>query len=140
MARRDKGGKKESPAAAIERGKITFSFEFFDTNTDRYCLSNGTPEQIKAVMLRLRQINEKTLHELLAERKVSHFHPIDWDKTTEQGGFPDARANAMEPFQFALLGVNGQLTRVYGGLYRDTFYIVWIDWNHEIWPSLKRHT
>lgn len=140
MARKDRGGKKESPFASVERGKLSFSFEFFDTSTECYCFSNGTPEQIKKAMARLRQLSEKTFSELLAEKKVLHLHPVDWDKTTKPEGFPDAKAMEMEAFQFALLGVNGQLTRVYGALSRDTFYIVWIDWNHEIWPTLKRHT
>lgn len=138
MAR--KGKPEKESESAIPRGKLNFSFEFFDTETTKYCLSNGTPEQIKAALARLKETNGKTLLELLRESKVRHFHEVDWDQTTEPDGFPDPRAMEMQAFQFALLGVNGQLTRVYGALSRDTFYIVWIDWNHEIWPSLKKHT
>lgn len=48
--------------------------------------------------------------------------------------------NLLEPFHFALLGVNGQLTRVFGAYSSGTFYIVWFDLDHMIWPSELKHT
>jgi hypothetical protein len=71
-------------------------------------------------MARLKEVNENTFEELRRKGTVYHFHPIDWDKTTEPH-FPDERVGILPAFQFALLGVNNQKARVYGGLYGDTF-------------------
>jgi len=71
---------------------------------------------------------------------VYHFAEVDWACTTERSGFPEDAANQMSAFHFALLGVNGQCARVYGAYSENTFYIVWFDRNHEIWPTPLRHT
>lgn len=77
---------------------------------------------------------------MIAQRGTYHFYPTDWQRTIEPRGFPDPRANALDPFHFALIGVNGQKARVYGALSGDTFFIVWFDLDHRIWPTFKKHT
>jgi len=107
---------------------------------DDYCLSRWTSEQIRDTLRRFKELNAKTYAEISQQRAVYHFHSVDWELTREKSGFPDQALATMEAFQFALLGVNGQLARVFGTFYQDTFYIVWFDLNHRIWPSEKKHT
>lgn len=115
--------------------KLRFSFEFYDTSSNEFCLSRWTQEQIRLTLTRLLEISSKTFHELSREKKVLHFHEVIWERTIKTSGFPNKEANKLHAFQFALLGVNGQLARVFGAYAENVFYIVWFDLNHEIWPT-----
>ena len=91
-------------------------------------------------MNRLKDVSAKTFNELMQQRKVLHFGPVLWEKTIKPQGFEVPQLEALEPFHFALLGVNGQLTRVYGAYGSSIFYIVWFDLNHLIWPTPLKNT
>ncbi|CCF83415.1 hypothetical protein [Nitrolancea hollandica] len=119
---------------------VQFSFKFYDSIRSDYCLSNGTPEQVRTALNRLKEISAKTFKQLQQERRVLHFGEVDWSETREKEGFPDPQANVLSAFHFALLGVNGQLARVYAAWDGTTFYIVWFDLQHHIWPSVLRNT
>ena len=136
MTRRNKIRVEIDPAPAEG---LKFSFQFYD-KSDKYCFSCWEKGKIREALLRLRDISEKRLGELFSSREVLHFYPVYWSQTIEKNGFPDEKANSLEPYHFSLLGVNGQKARVYGALARDTFYIVWFDFDHKIWPVIKKHT
>jgi hypothetical protein len=91
-------------------------------------------------MHRLKEINGKTFNELIQQQTVYHFKPVPWEKTTKPKGFENKALEALEPYHFALLGVNGQLARVFGAYSSGIFYVVWFDLEHKIWPSVLRHT
>ncbi len=131
--------KNRIPEPKIPNNKIKFSFEFYDTSC-KYCLSNWGEGKIAAALGRLQDINSKTFDDLRRESVVYHFNSVDWSKTIERSGFPLAVANELEPFHFSLLGVNGQKARVFGAYSQGTFYIVWFDLNHVIWPTLLKNT
>jgi hypothetical protein len=120
--------------------KIKFSFEFYDLSQDGYCLSEWPPEKIKRALACLKDINTKSFLELQKNKRVYHFDEVIWSRTVMPEGFPDARTHAMSPFHFALVGVNGQLARVFGAYSSGTFYIIWFDLNHEIWPVPLKNT
>lgn len=140
MASKNRTARAISAPSPPPNLKLRFSFEFYDTEGTKYCLSLGTADQIRAALGRLKEVNQNTLNELLAKGTTYHFHPVDWSQTKEKAGFPDRRLDALEPYQFALLAVNGQKTRIYGALYENTFFIVWVDWHHVITPSRKKGT
>ena len=119
--------------------KLVFSFEFYDTSED-FCLSKFKREDVKKALERLRQLNCKTLDEIFRQKKVLHFHEVDWNKTIKKSGFPSTMANQLSPFQFSLLGINNQKARVYGAYQNNIFYIVWFDLDHEIWPTFLKNT
>lgn len=77
---------------------------------------------------------------MFKERATYHFGEVDWKKTIKKDGFPNPAVNQLQAFHFALLGVNGQLTRVFGAYSSGIFYVVWFDLNHEIWPVELRNT
>lgn len=127
------------PVPKLEDQKIKFSFEFYDSG-DKYCISSWSQTQIKRALECLKDISSKNFTDLQRSSRVYHFGEVDWSKTTEKSGFPDQKIKQLQAFHFALLGVNGQKTRVYGGYAKGTFYIVWFDLNHEIWPVPLRNT
>lgn len=140
--RKQKGWQKEHRAVTSfsTTEKLRFSFEYYDTTCDDYCLSKWPPDKVRNAILKLQDICTKSFNQMRVERSVYHFGEVFWEKTNKPKGFPDPRVNLMSPFHFALIGVNGQLARVFGAYQAGTFYIVWFDLNHEIWPSLLRHT
>lgn len=139
MAKPHKGNNVPSPILPANQ-KLAFSFEYYDNNSTRYCMSKWSESQIREAILRLQNISTKSFNDLTRERGVYHFGEVDWSKTNEKGGFPDWRVNRLPAFHFALLNVNHQLARVFGAYSSGVFYIVWFDLNHQIWPSFLKHT
>ncbi len=122
--------------------KIKFSFEYYDTRSDKYCISCWGKERIKKSLERLRDINTKSFLDLSngRNREVYHFAQVIWEKTIQKNGFPDLRVKNMAPFHFALLGVNEQKARVYGVYSSGTFYFIWFDLIYTIWPIKLKNT
>lgn len=120
--------------------KINFSFEYYDKQSTKYCISCWTAKQIRDSLLQLQDICTKSFNDLTRESRVYHFQEVIWEKTIEKGGFPNPAIKNLPAFHFALIGVNNQLARVYGVYSRGTFYIVWFDLNHTIWPVALKHT
>ena len=130
----------EVPTPKLPDENIQFSFRFYDTSSKEFCISRWGEEKIFASLKALQDINRKTYSELLGGKTVYHFHPVPWEQTDKKNGFPNANVNALDAFQFALIGVNGQKARVFGALARNTFYIVWFDLEHKIYPTWKKNT
>ncbi len=139
MGKRDKKLPDQLIPTSYLKCKIKFSFEFYDSSC-KYCLSKWGDKDVLSAIKRLKEINGKTLGELKDSRSTYHFHFVDWKNTQEKNGFPESRANQLEPYQFSLVGINNQKARVYGACAEGVFYIVWFDFEHEIWPSFKKHT
>ena len=127
---------KRSDQSSAILTKLAFSFEFYDSK--EYCLSEWEKEKIRLALVRLGEINSKTLGEIMQQRKTLHFYETDWAKTIKKNGF--SRDVPGEPYHFGLPGLNGQKARVYGSVSGSIFYVVWFDFDHEIWPTFKRHT
>jgi hypothetical protein len=137
-----KPGRKSTPIPPPQPKRthhLRFSFEFYDAGGARYCLSRFDSDQVRLALVRLKEVNQNTLQELQDKRRVLHFHDVRWEDTAEKKGFPVEVPDDLVPFQFALLGINNQRARVFGGLAASTltFYIVWFDLDHEVWPSTR---
>lgn len=121
------------------KDNIKFSFKFYDTSCNSYCISTWKQNDIALTLKRLQDISSKTFSEI--SRKNSYgFRPVSWEQTIKKDGFPDKNANQFDAFHFSLIGVNGQKARIFGAFASNVFYIVWFDLEHEIWPSLKPNT
>src|SRR3990170_8870899 len=121
-----------------ENINIKFSFEFYDSDYSEYCLSTWKSDQISSALKRMKEVNGKTFNELQRDNQVYHFHSVPWEETNKKNGFPNDKVNELEAFQIALIGINGQKARLFGGYAQNTFYIVWFDLEHKIWPSFKK--
>ena len=130
--------KLQVPEPSFGNEKLSISFEYYDISSQKYCLSNLEKEQVKEALIRLKEINGKTYNELHGQREFFHFHQVTWANTKEKNGFPKCEVCNYEPFQFALKNVNDWKVRVFGGIHKGVFYIVWFDLEHKIDPSCKR--
>jgi len=61
-------------------------------------------------------------------------HPIEWHNTSENGfGFPMEEQIVDVPYQFSLSA--NDKGRVHGFFILNTFYLVWLDKNHALYPD-----
>jgi|SRR6185436_8144090 len=135
-----KNNKKTIPVPELPKDEtLKFSFRCYD-ESGRYCLSKWEKSDVLTVLKRLKDLNTKTYNELQRNRSVYHFHAVNWEITTEKKGYSDVFLKNKEPFQIALVGINNQKARLYGAFERNTFYIVWFDFDHTITPSTLKHT
>lgn len=74
-----------------------------------------------------------TVQELLSNRSDSlRAHPIEWSGTSENGfGIPKEDEIVDKPYQFSI-GSN-EHGRVHGFLISNTFYVVWLDKEHQLY-------
>jgi len=70
---------------------IKFSFKFYDIINDQYCLSKWEPNKIRGAMRRLKEISEKKYNELMRDKTVLHFSPVDWSQTIKKMVFQKKR-------------------------------------------------
>lgn len=141
-----KNKKRPEPAKGIisvlprRRSLVQFSFLHYDLERTEYCFSLGEIHDIRRSLEVFKDYNGKTWIELLRDRSTLHLHEVDWSATKEPKGFQNQAIEEAAAFQFALIGVNNQKARVFGIFEDPVFYIVWIDWNHQIQPSKKKNT
>lgn len=140
MGRKKTSGPSQEFENRLKNDKLSFSFEYYDAGHEEYCLSAWNKEQILKTLGRLKDISTKTFNEMQRDRRVYHFGEVFWEKTIHKTGFDNPSVNRLPAFHFALLGVNGQLARVYGAYSQGVFYIVWFDLTHKIWPTPLRNT
>lgn len=140
MGRKNNKYVQSLPTSLSATEKLRFSFEYYDKNSDEYCLSSWQQKDIRVALLRLQDICTKSYNDLARERKVYHFYEVIWEKTIKKTGFPDKRLENLSAFHIGLLGINNQKARVFGAYSSGTFYIVWFDFNHTIWPVELKHT
>jgi hypothetical protein len=117
---------------------IVFSFKYYDNN-EKWCISCWKKDEIKTALKRFQEINNNQVP-ILKIGKTWHFHPIRWEETIYPKGFTNPLLNEMEAWQIALPSVKKSLTRVYGVIQQNIFYIVWFDLNHDICPTTLKNT
>jgi hypothetical protein len=116
---------------------LRFSFKYLDLHTNaKFCLDHCESGYLEKLLLRLRDVNGFTVNEFRTNRDASlraHIH--DWRKTSEPQGFSslNAQLRSAEAWQFEITKkVHG---RVHGILLDDTFYVVWLDPKHHLYPK-----
>ena len=132
--------KRSNKSIAIPN--LSFSFEYYDhTDDSLFCLSDWAKDDIKYTLKRLKEMCSKPIIEMIG-KKTYHFYPTNWNSTEFKNGFPPPMEalNALEPFHFAIVGLNEQKARVFGALSGSTFYIAWFDYDHDIIPVTLKHT
>ena len=83
---------------------------------------------------RLKALSSLTAQEFLANRnRTLRCHKIKWEETSESGfGLPNEEQLVEIPYQFSLS--SNEHGRVHGFFINETFYIVWLNSNHLLYP------
>lgn len=124
-----------SPIRELE-GEMYFSFKYIDKQSPIFTLNDGKMSYVFLCIERLRIYSGMKVKELLADtnNKSTRFHPINWSDTAYKNGFPIKNKELWENKSYQLeLGKN--FGRIHGFLINDTFYLVWIDPLHRLYPG-----
>lgn len=125
------GIKKVSPTDA----PLRFSFQLFDESDVELCPRSFRDGYVQTLMARLKAISSWTVGEFVAPKgKSVRNHTISWEGTSRPKGFglPE-QYEAYTAFQFALTA--NEHGRVHGLLIDDTFHVVWLDHDHNLYPG-----
>lgn len=113
---------------------LTFSFKYLDDTNVKFKVENIEKDWFVNYTLRLKEVSRLTIKEL----KVTHCqnlrcHPIDFSKTTEPGGFGIRGFDDLDAEPFQLFQLSKRTGRIHGFFISSTFYIVWLDPDHELY-------
>ena len=119
---------------------LRFSFKHLDlTGNAKFSLTRCRDGYLKTLLERLRDLSRLTVKEFRTSRSNAlRSHPIDFSETTEPQGFHalNEQLRSEQAWQFQLTA--NEHGRVHGILLLDTFYVVWIDPDHELYSSQRQ--
>lgn len=119
---------------------LRFSFKHLDlTGNAKFSLTRCRDGYLKTLLERLRDLSRLTAKEFRTSRSSAlRSHPIDFSETTEPQGFHtlNEQLRSEQAWQFQLTA--NEYGRVHGILLLDTFYVVWIDPDHELYSSQRQ--
>jgi hypothetical protein len=125
------GIKKQPPP----NPNLRFSFRIFDATDVELCPATFADGYVQALMERLKGLSTWTVNEFVSGgSKALRNHPIEWEQTARPDGFSlPEQYEAYTPFQFSVSA--NERGRVHGLLIDDTFHIVWLDQDHNLYPG-----
>ena len=128
-----KGGNIKKASASD--APMNFSFKFFDESDEELCPPNFKEGYTRALMLRLRVLSVWTGEKFRGkiENNIRN-HIIDWNDTA-RACFSSVNMEHRDTpaYQFAVTEyAHG---RVHGFFIGDTFYVIWLDCNHALYPG-----
>lgn len=127
------------PRPVIPDGKqpLYFSFKHLDIKCQKFHSDHCSPEFYLAFLNKLREYSGWTVENFTDSNNNDHRHIIDFSETTEPNGFAILKNNEQledsESWQFCLDKSSSQ--RVHGFILGDTFYVVWLDPNHNLYAE-----
>jgi hypothetical protein len=114
---------------------ISFSFKYYQDRHNKFSCSEKEIPYWLTLLERLKALSGLTTQELLVNRSSTlRCHPIKWEGTSERGfGLPSEDQLVDTPFQFSLS--SNEHGRVHGFFIGETFYVVWLDPDHLLYPA-----
>ena len=114
---------------------LRFSFKFFYSSDAEMCPPTFQDEYTQTLMQRLRDLSTWKVSRFTGTTdKTVRNHKHDWDRTSRPRGFVNLNAHfqAYDGWQFCLTA--NEHGRVHGIMIDDTFYVIWLDQNHNLYP------
>lgn len=116
---------------------LHFSFKYLDLDPGgKFCISRCAGGYLSKFLERLRDICQITIQQFRTNHSSSlKAHKIDWERTSEPKGFQrlNEQLRANEPWQFEI--TRNEHGRVHGILVDATFYVIWVDAHHLLFPK-----
>jgi hypothetical protein len=115
--------------------ELKFSFKFFDSTDDKMCPGDFRKGYTQVLMERLKSLSSWKVKEFVSKPDKSiRNHQHDWPKTSRPDGFPNLNEqfSSYPGWQFCL--TSNEHGRVHGILVDDTFHIIWLDHDHNLYP------
>lgn len=130
-----KSTKREEDASSFLMKHPTWQFNRTDKIHEKWNVHNNC--QLEELMDKLTSFERMTWSEIMVDAKKQHHHVyVETFIKEAQSRLSELRIYEDQLFSLRLTGA----TRVYGILRDGVFSIIWYDCNHEICPSVKKHT
>lgn len=129
------GHAKHIPSQTVPDGQVLFSFRHIDFSNDKFATADCKENYLQKFLERLRDVCGMLMSELRTNKSKSlRAHGITWADTAQPTGFTtlNSQLSDCDAFQFEL--TQAEHGRVHGFLLHNTFYVVWIDPLHNLYP------
>ena len=142
MPRSNEGLGIPAPRLGIATRPLRFSFKYLDTTHRKFAVTNCDVGFLRSLLAALRKFSDWRVEDFMEQNNREHRHIIDFAASSEKDGFvraPEINKDQLwhhEPWQ---LGIppdqRGSRWRIHGILLDDTFFIVWLDPKHALFPD-----
>lgn len=129
-------------AAAPDEKPLRFSFKHLDLKNPKFDPSQCPTEYFCKLFALMQQFSAWTVSQFSDQNNEEHRHIIDFAKTSEPEGFQNIPRADRDQFaysdgwQFSVYPeVQWNDWRAHGILLDDTFYVVWFDPEHKLYPK-----
>lgn len=135
---RGRRGGIPKPSLAPPRQPLRFSFRHFHPDHPKFQLESCERDFLSELINRLAVYSSWAQEDFRDQNNNEHRHVIDFDRTTEKDGFTSApgidsdQLAYLEAWQFEVRPMTDW--RVHGFVSDDTFFIVWLDPLHKLYP------
>ena len=126
---------------------LKFSFKHLDLENDKFHCSRCTAAFFQKLFETLRQFSTWRVEQFTDENNNEHRHWIDFPSTSEPQGFQNVPNVDAEQFGYEYgyqFGVYPEVAwnrwRAHGILIDDTFFLVWLDPDHLLFPETPKET
>jgi|SRR5579872_1396148 len=120
---------------------LRFSFKHLDFNYPKFHPSRCSLQYFLKLFEILQRFSSWTVDDFIDQNNTEHRHIIPFENSSEPDGFqqiPEIDAEQLgyhEGWQFGVSPDQRENRwRVHGLLVDDTFYVVWLDQNHQLFP------
>jgi hypothetical protein len=123
-------------------GPFLFSLKHLDQTHKKFPIPDKK-NYFNKFLERLQRLSNENVSDLMrchgSRRGPFKFHAIEWENTSEKSGFRIPKeAYGEECWQFSV--TRNEHGRVHGFFIGPTFYIVWLDPDHKLYPVKKKNT
>lgn len=120
---------------AIPNPELRFSFKFFDDSDTELCPPLFGELYTQILMKRLKDLSAWTVQEFMnCSSKSLRIHIHDWGSTSRPKGFNHlpTHLQALHGWQFQLSA--NEHGRIHGIIIDHTFFVIWLDRDHKLYP------
>lgn len=119
-----------------EDSRLLFSFKHLDLTSVKFRVADCRDGYLHRFLGRTKDLCGMTPKEFKGpQNKALRIHPIRWDETSEPLGFASLNSQLQDKEAWQFMITANEHGRVHGFLIDDTFYVVWIDPNHALYPK-----
>jgi hypothetical protein len=130
------------PSAEVDNQPLRFSFKYLDFSNEKFSPSNCSTVYLNKLFAVLQRFSTWRVSDFVDQYNHQRRHIINFEQTTEKDGFqhiPEIdrdQFGSSDGWQFGVFfeGEWHPQWRAHGILVDDTFYLVWLDERHLLYP------
>jgi len=114
---------------------LVVSFKYFDDSHPKFPVAQSADRYLISFLVRLKHLCGRRAIELHLDGSTAvRWHPINWDETSEVNGFTQLPESLRQQRAYQFSVSQTEYGRVHGFLIDRTFFVVWLDRNHSLYP------